>query len=91
VIWPNNDAVGIALGCAALAQMGLVFLNAILGLYREMYRNETEVAWMIASLVLMVAAGVTIGSGHNIEFWGWLSVALAIDTAALFVARYLFK
>ena len=91
VIWPNNDAVGIALGCAALAQMGLVFLNAILGLSRETHRKETEVAWMIASLVSMVAAGLTIGFGHNVEYWGWLSAALAIDTVALFVARYLFK
>ncbi len=88
---PSNFTIGVVLGCAAIDQAMFIFFNVYKGLYRELHRNETEIGWMIITLISFVAAGVYIGSGDVKQIYAWTSIALVIDSALLVLSRFTFK
>ena len=88
---PNNLTIGTTLACVVIVQLIVVFFNVSKGLFRESFRNETELCWMIVSLISLVVAGVYLGDGNMQGIYAWVSVALAIDSALLVLAKLAFK
>lgn len=89
--FPENKIVGISLMCAALCQLGIVFFNINKGLNREEGRKETELGWLIISMVCFVVASWVTGYGNQTETYIWLSFALVVDSVILFIARYILE